>query len=54
MFNYFFFTDSRFHDFHHYNFNGNYSTTFTYWDKIFGTDKQYKEYLKLLKGKKDW
>ena len=36
---------ARFHDFHHYNFNGNYSSTFRWWDWLFGTDKQYKEFL---------
>lgn len=39
-----FYAGSRFHDFHHYNFVGNYSSTFTWWDKIFGTDQQYKEF----------
>jgi methylsterol monooxygenase len=37
---------ARFHDFHHMNFNGNYSSTFVWWDKLFGTDAQYKEYTK--------
>jgi methylsterol monooxygenase len=23
---------------------GNYASTFTWWDKIFGTDQQYKEF----------
>ncbi|XP_064614284.1 methylsterol monooxygenase 1-like [Liolophura sinensis] len=40
-----FYGGSRFHDFHHRNFIGNYSSTFTWWDKIFGTDQQYKEFL---------
>ncbi len=35
---------ARFHDFHHYNFHGNYSSTFTWWDKLCGTDIQYKEF----------
>ncbi|KAK7485823.1 hypothetical protein BaRGS_00022923 [Batillaria attramentaria] len=39
-----FYAGARFHDFHHYNFVGNYASTFTWWDKIFGTDQQYKEY----------
>ncbi|XP_071789039.1 methylsterol monooxygenase 1-like [Asterias amurensis] len=39
-----FYGGARFHDFHHMNFTGNYSSTFTYWDKIFGTDKQFIEY----------
>lgn len=37
---------ARFHDFHHYNFVGNYSSTFVWWDKLFGTDSQYLEYCK--------
>ncbi|XP_013413905.1 methylsterol monooxygenase 1-like [Lingula anatina] len=40
-----FYGGAKAHDFHHMNFVGNYSSTFTYWDKICGTDKQYKEYL---------
>ena len=39
-----FLTGSRFHDFHHYNFNGNYASTFRFWDWLFGTDQQYKEF----------
>jgi methylsterol monooxygenase len=35
---------ARFHDFHHYNFNGNYSSTFRWWDWIFSTDRQWKEF----------
>lgn len=35
---------ARFHDFHHYNFVGNYSSSFVWWDKLFGTDKQYRDY----------
>ncbi|KAI0210354.1 Methylsterol monooxygenase 1 [Lamellibrachia satsuma] len=35
---------AKFHDFHHYNFLGNYASTFTWWDRMFGTDWQYKEY----------
>eukprot|EP00026_Physarum_polycephalum_P014823 Phypoly_transcript_15382.p1 GENE.Phypoly_transcript_15382~~Phypoly_transcript_15382.p1 ORF type:complete len:290 (-),score=29.55 Phypoly_transcript_15382:60-908(-) len=30
-----------FHDFHHETFSGNFSSTFTYLDYIFGTSKQY-------------
>lgn len=37
---------ARFHDFHHYNFVGNYSSTFVWWDKLCGTDSQYLEYYK--------
>lgn len=32
---------ARFHDFHHYNFVGNYASTFVWWDRLFGTDKQF-------------
>ena len=42
---YTFFLGSRFHDFHHYNFVGNYASTFTWWDRLLGTDKQYRAYL---------
>jgi len=31
----------RFHDFHHSYFNANYASTFTWWDRICGTDKPY-------------
>jgi methylsterol monooxygenase len=49
-----FYGGARFHDFHHMNFNGNYSSTFTWWDKIFGTDRQFKEYMEKEKqNKKD-
>jgi len=35
---------ARFHDFHHYNFTGNYASTFMWWDWLCGTDKQYNEF----------
>lgn len=35
---------AKFHDFHHKNFTGNYASSFIWWDKIFGTDQQWKEY----------
>ena len=38
------FIGAKFHDFHHKNFNGNYASSFVWWDKIFGTDSQWKEY----------
>ncbi|PIK46052.1 C-4 methylsterol oxidase-like [Apostichopus japonicus] len=40
-----FYAGTRFHDFHHKNFHGNYSSTFTWWDKLFGTDVQYKQFI---------
>ena len=39
-----FYCGPRFHDFHHYNFVGNYAPTFTWWDKVCGTDHQYREF----------
>ncbi|KAL7981812.1 hypothetical protein Chor_000869 [Crotalus horridus] len=48
-----FYAGSRFHDFHHMNFNGNYSSTFTWWDKLFGTDSQYNSYKGKMKKEKD-
>jgi len=38
----------RYHDFHHRNFTGNFAPTFRWWDWLFGTDKQYKEFLSQL------
>lgn len=32
---------AEFHDFHHKEFIGNYSSTFTVWDHVFGTDDKY-------------
>jgi len=47
-----FYGGSKFHDFHHYNFTGNYASTFTWWDKIFGTDRQFNEHYAKLEAKK--
>ena len=46
---------SRFHDFHHFNFVGNYAPTFRWWDWMMGTDEQWQEHEKarLAKGKVD-
>jgi len=35
---------SRYHDFHHYNFNGNYAPTFRFWDWYCGTDQDWKKF----------
>jgi len=43
---------SRYHDFHHYNFTGNYSSTFIWWDKLCGTNSQYLDYLKTTDNEK--
>jgi methylsterol monooxygenase len=32
---------AEFHDYHHMAFVGNYSSTFTLWDWVFGTDRKY-------------
>lgn len=34
-----------YHDFHHKQFVGNYASSFIWWDWLFGTDKQFKNYL---------
>ncbi|XP_070613365.1 methylsterol monooxygenase 1-like isoform X1 [Erythrolamprus reginae] len=47
-----FYAGSRFHDFHHMNFTGNYASTFTWWDKFFGTDSQYNSYQEKMKEQK--
>ena len=44
---------ARFHDFHHNNFVGNYSSTFMWWDWLFGTDRQYREFVKQENAKKE-
>ncbi|KAF7244200.1 Methylsterol monooxygenase 1 [Varanus komodoensis] len=44
-----FYAGARFHDFHHMNFIGNYASTFTWWDKLFGTDSQYNSYTEKVK-----
>lgn len=43
---------TRFHDFHHMNFNGNYASSFIWWDRLMGTDKQYRDHLKSQSIKK--
>jgi len=40
---------SHFHDFHHETFVGNYASSFTVWDWVFGTSRQY--YARLEKRK---
>ncbi|EHB07195.1 C-4 methylsterol oxidase [Heterocephalus glaber] len=44
-----FYSGSRHHDFHHMNFVGNYASTFTWWDRLFGTDSQYNTYNEKMK-----
>lgn len=46
-----FYCGARYHDFHHMTFIGNYSSTFTWWDRLFGTDSQYiAHYKKINEG----
>jgi methylsterol monooxygenase len=40
------------HDFHHMAFVNNYSTSFRWWDRIFGTDDKYRDYRKKMKAAK--
>jgi len=40
-----FYGGSKFHDFHHMNTIGNYASTFSFWDRMLGTDSNYKRYL---------
>uniref|UniRef100_S4REL1 Methylsterol monooxygenase 1 n=1 Tax=Petromyzon marinus TaxID=7757 RepID=S4REL1_PETMA len=48
-----FYAGARFHDFHHMNFVGNYASTFTWWDRLLGTDSQYKEHYSGKTAQKD-
>eukprot|EP00300_Choanocystis_sp_HF-7_P027881 c33166_g1_i1.p1 GENE.c33166_g1_i1~~c33166_g1_i1.p1 ORF type:complete len:276 (-),score=45.00 c33166_g1_i1:17-808(-) len=44
-----FYAGSRHHDFHHEKFNSNFASTFVWWDKIFGTDTEFRAHLKKSK-----
>ncbi|CAH7686725.1 methylsterol monooxygenase [Phakopsora pachyrhizi] len=44
-----FWAGAEHHDYHHEKFIGCYSTSFRWWDHLFGTDKAYKEYRKKQK-----
>ncbi|XP_010789710.1 methylsterol monooxygenase 1-like [Notothenia coriiceps] len=48
-----FYAGTRFHDFHHMNFVGNYASTFTWWDKLLMTDSQFNKYQEKLGDKKE-
>jgi methylsterol monooxygenase len=39
-----FWSGADYHDFHHMSFTNNYSTSFRWWDRIFGTDDKYRAY----------
>ncbi|KAL9646323.1 hypothetical protein ABK040_014476 [Willaertia magna] len=40
------------HDHHHKTYNGNFASTFTWWDYYMGTDKAYRDWLKKYEAKK--
>jgi methylsterol monooxygenase len=49
-----FWSGAEHHDFHHMAFTNNYSTSFRWWDRIFGTDDKYlvyREQIKVAKAK---
>ncbi|TFK66065.1 C-4 methyl sterol oxidase [Pluteus cervinus] len=39
-----FWSGAEHHDFHHMAFTNNFSTSFRWWDRIFGTDDKYRQY----------
>lgn len=47
-----FWSGAEHHDFHHMAFTNNYSTSFRWWDAIFGTDDKYREYRAKVKAAK--
>ncbi|PFH49532.1 hypothetical protein AMATHDRAFT_62994 [Amanita thiersii Skay4041] len=47
-----FWSGAEHHDFHHMAFTNNFSTSFRWWDRIFGTDKKYLEYRARIKAAK--
>ena len=48
-----FYAGSQHHNLNHMNFIGNYASTFTRWDRIFGTDSQFNAYNEKMKKVKD-
>jgi sterol desaturase/sphingolipid hydroxylase (fatty acid hydroxylase superfamily) len=48
----FFFVDGKEHSYHHAHADSMYGSFLMLFDKIMGTDKQYKNYLSKLKAKK--
>ena len=45
-------SDYGYHVYHHSNNVGNYSSFFTLWDTVFGSNKAYYEFLEEVKEKK--
>ncbi|XP_036077431.1 methylsterol monooxygenase 1-like [Rousettus aegyptiacus] len=44
-----FYAGPPYHNFHYMNFIGNYASTFTWWDRILGTDSQFIAYTEKMK-----
>jgi methylsterol monooxygenase len=47
-----FWSGAEHHDFHHMAFTNNYSTSFRWWDRLFGTDDKYLVYREKVKAAK--
>ncbi|PPQ68122.1 hypothetical protein CVT24_002948 [Panaeolus cyanescens] len=47
-----FWSGAEHHDFHHMAFTNNFSTSFRWWDRIFGTDDKYRAYRKKVREAK--
>lgn len=47
-----FWSGAEHHDFHHMAFTNNFSTSFRWWDYIFGTDAKYRVYRAKLAAQK--
>jgi methylsterol monooxygenase len=47
-----FWSGAEHHDFHHMAFTNNFSTSFRWWDRIFGTDDKYRAYRARVKAAK--
>ncbi|EDR13647.1 C4-methyl sterol oxidase [Laccaria bicolor S238N-H82] len=48
-----FWSGAEHHDFHHMAFTNNFSTSFRWWDRIFGTDDKYRQYRARVKAAKN-
>lgn len=45
-----FWAGAEHHDFHHMTFTSNFATSFRWWDRLFGTDKNYLRYRERLQA----
>lgn len=48
-----FFGGPEFHDYHHHFYTGNFASTFSYMDYIYGTDVHYKQWKAKQEGVKE-